>query len=224
VSLAARVTTLIVAVLAVVGGVIFVVAHYLLGGPPTVDFAAAASGQVNVIMQTDASSDPAAVPDHPTWVSYFIKNPASGSWVHTTLFQVPAHTRVNVTILGYDGSTPVRNQVWGQVSGTTGGVAHFGGKAVQTVNGWNGPYLIQHTFAIPSLNLSVPVEAGPATCTNGPCTGKDHSTTTFSFMTPAQTGAYRWQCFVPCGLSYLDGNGGPMQTFGYMTGNMQVVS
>lgn len=87
-SVPAQVTTLIVAVLAVVGGVIFVVAHYLLGGPPTVDFAAAKSGQVNVTMQTDASSDPAAVPDHPTWVSYFIKNPASGSWVHTTLFQV----------------------------------------------------------------------------------------------------------------------------------------
>jgi hypothetical protein len=224
VSLPARVTTLIVAVLAVVGGVIFVVAHYLLGGPPTVDFAAASSGQVNVTMQTDASSDPAAVPDHPTWVSYFIKSPASGSWVHTTLFQVPAHTRVNVTILGYDGSTPVRNQIWGQVTGVTGGVAHFGSKAVQTVNGWNGPYLIQHTFAIPSLNISVPVEAGPASCTNGPCTGKDHSTTTFSFVTPAQPGAYRWQCFVPCGLDFLDGNGGPMQTIGYMSGNMQVVS
>jgi hypothetical protein len=222
--LPARVTTLIVAVLAVVGGAIFVVAHYLLGGPPTVDYTAAASGQVNVTMQTDASSDPAAVPDHPTWVSYFIKSPATGKWVHTTLFQVPAHTRVNVTILGYDGSTPVRNQVWGQVTGTTGGTAHFGGKAVQTVNGWNGPYLIQHTFAIPSLNLSVPVEAGPASCTNGPCTGKDHSTTTFSFVTPAQPGAYRWQCFVPCGLDFLDGNGGPMQTIGYMSGNMQVVS
>jgi hypothetical protein len=224
VSLPARVTTLTVAVLAVVGGVIFVVAHYLLGGPPTVDFAAATSGQVNVTMQTDASSDPAAVPDHPTWVSYFIKSPASGSWVHTTLFQVPAHTRVNVTILGYDGSTPVRNQIWGQVSGTTGGVAYYSGKPVTTVNGWNGPYLIQHTFAIPSLNLSVPVEAGPASCTTGPCTGKDHSTTTFSFVTPSQTGAYRWQCFVPCGLDYLDGNGGPMQTIGYMSGNMQVVS
>jgi hypothetical protein len=29
---------------------------------------------------------------------------------------------------------------------------------------------------------------------------------------------------VPCGLSFLDGNGGPMQTIGYMMGNMQVVS
>jgi hypothetical protein len=223
VSLPVRATTLIVAFLAVVGGVIFIVAHYLLGGPPTVDFTAS-GGAVNVVMQTDASSTPSSVPSNPTWVSYFIKSPVTGEWIHTTLFQVPAHTRVNVTILGYDGSTPVRNQIWGQVSGTIGGVAYYSGTPVKTVNGWNGPYLIQHTFAIPGLNLNVPVEAGPGTCTTGPCTNKAHSTTTFSFETPAQTGAYRWQCFVPCGLAYLDGNGGPMQTIGFMTGNMQVVS
>ena len=52
-----------------------------------------------------------------SWVFRF-KSPVTGNWVHTTLFQVPAHTRVNVTILGYDGSTPARNQVWGQVSVT----------------------------------------------------------------------------------------------------------
>jgi hypothetical protein len=224
VSLTARVLTLIVGVLAVAGGAFFAVTHYLLGGPPTVDYSAGSSGQVNLIMQTDASSSPTAVPDHPTWVSYFIRDPVTGHWVHTTLFQVPAHTRINVTIYGYDGSTPVRNQVWGQVSGTTGDVARYGGNTVRTVNGWNGPYLIQHTFAIPGLNLNVPVEAGPATCTTGPCTNKAHSTTTFSFETPVQPGAYRWQCFVPCGLDYLDGNGGPMQTIGYMTGNMQVGS
>ena len=90
-SLPARVTTLIVAFLAVAGGVIFVVAHYLLGGQPTVDFAAS-GGQVNVVMQTDASSSTTSVPTHPTWVSYFIKSPVTGAWVHTTLFQVPAHT------------------------------------------------------------------------------------------------------------------------------------
>jgi len=215
--------TLLVAFLAVVAGGVFVVIHYLLGGPPTVDFTAGASGQVNMTMQSDASSNPKVVTDHPTWVSYFIKSPQTGAWVHTTLFNVPAHTRVNVTILGYDGSTPIRNQVWGHVTGTIGGVAYYGGKPVTTVNGWNGPYLIQHTFAIPGINLNVPVEAGPGTCLTGPCTNKAHSTTTFSFMSPS-AGVYRWQCFIPCGLSFLDGNGGPMQTIGYMTGNMTVVS
>jgi hypothetical protein len=43
-------------------------------------------------------------------------------------------------------------------------------------------------------------------------------------MTPKQTGSYRWQCFVPCGGGFLDGNGGPMQTLGFMTGMIQVVS
>ncbi len=37
-------------------------------------------------------------------------------------------------------------------------------------------------------------------------------------------GNYRWQCFVPCGLGFLYGNGGPMSTLGYMGGFMQVVA
>jgi hypothetical protein len=223
-SLPGRIAVLVVAFAAVACGAAFVILHYLLGGPPTVNFVPYASGgQVSVTMQTDPSSSAAADPAHPTWVSYYIKSPVNGGWQHTTLFQVPAHTRVNVTILGYDGSTPIRNQFWGHVSGTIGGVAYYGGKPVRTVSGWNGPYLIQHTFAIPSLGVSVPVEAGPGTCLTGPCTNNAHSTTTFSFITPS-AGVYRWQCFIPCGLSFLFGNGGPMQTIGFMTGNMTVVS
>jgi len=224
--LPARVITLIVAFLAVVAGVVFVVAHYLVAGPPVEDFTAGhAAGQpVNITMQSDAVTTVSSVGNHPTWVSYFIKSPQTGAWVHTTLFKVPADTRVNVTILGYDGSTPLRNPIWGQVSGTIGNVAFYSGKPVRVVNGWNGPYLIQHTFAIPGLNLNVPIQAGPGTCKNAPCTNNQHSTTTFSFITPSQAGIFRWQCFVPCGLSLLDGNGGPMQTIGYMTGNMTVGS
>ena len=41
-------------------------------------------------------------------------------------------------------------------------------------------------------------------------------------MTPKTAGTYRWQCFVPCGLGYVDGNGGPMATPGYMMGQMEV--
>ena len=108
---------------------------------------------------------------------------------------------------------------------TTRNVVYYSGKPVTLANGWNGDpnFNIQHTFAIPGINLSVPVQAGPGTCLTGPCTNKQHSTTTFSFMTPAP-GVYRWQCFIPCGLDFLNGNGGPMQTIGYMMGNMQVVS
>ena len=45
----------------------------------------------------------------------------------------------------------------------------------------------------------------------------------FSFTSPGP-GSYRWQCFVPCGLGFLYGNGGPMSTLGYMDGFMQVAA
>jgi hypothetical protein len=43
-------------------------------------------------------------------------------------------------------------------------------------------------------------------------------------MTPRLAGTYFWQCRIPCGGGFIDGFGGPMQTFGFMTGNMEVVS
>jgi len=43
----------------------------------------------------------------------------------------------------------------------------------------------------------------------------------FEFIAPPQ-GTYRWQCFVPCAAGTLFGNGGPMQTLGYMAGEMTV--
>jgi hypothetical protein len=44
----------------------------------------------------------------------------------------------------------------------------------------------------------------------------------FSFKTPKAGGTFRWQCFVPCGGGFVDGNGGPMATVGYMMGQMEV--
>src|SRR5260370_10860155 len=99
-----------------------------------------------------------------------MKRPTRGAWVHTTLFQVPAHTRINVTILGYDGSTPVRNQLWSRVTGTFGGVAYYSGSPVTVANGWNGnPHFnIQPTFALPAINLRVPGHAVPRTLLDSP--------------------------------------------------------
>src|SRR5579859_83065 len=234
-SLPVRVGTLLVAFLAVVGGVIFVVIHYLLAGPPTVDFSAGVTpntGQtVNVVMQEDPQN---TVSNHPNWVSYFIQNPKTKQWVHTTLFKVPAGSIVHATILGYDGCTPLRNPYWGKVTGTLGHVAYVNGKATSVLNSWGG-CSVAHTFRIPGIGLNVPV-ASPTTlaantnlCATSPClpveNGKavPHTTVTFSFRTPKTPGAYFWQCMIPCGLGYLDGFGGPMQTIGFMTGQMEVV-
>src|SRR5215472_321648 len=120
-SLPVRVGTLLVAFLAVVGGVIFVVIHYLLAGPPTVDFSAGVTpdrGQaVNITLQEDPQNQ---VSNRPDWVSYFIQDPKTKAWVHTTLFKVPAGSTIHVTVLGYDGCTPIRNPFWGRGPGPFG--------------------------------------------------------------------------------------------------------
>jgi hypothetical protein len=227
VSLPVRVATLLVAFAAVIAGAVFVVTHYLLAGPPVEDFTATASGgQVNVTMQADPQN---TVTDKPDWVSYFIKNPSTGSWDHTTLLKVPANTQVNVTILGYDGCTPLRNQLWGRVTGTIGGVEYVDGKPVSVLNSWTD-CTVEHTVAIPGLGLNVPV-ASPTTvqennnlCSTSPCTSGPRKVVQFSFRTPAHGGDFIWQCRVPCGGGFLYGNGGPMSTYGYMTGVLQVVA
>jgi hypothetical protein len=227
VSLPARVGTLLVAFLAVVAGAAFIVGHYFLGGPATVDFTAgvtADSGaQVQVVMQEDAQN---TVSTHPDWVSYFIKNPSTGKWEHTTLFKVPAGSLINVTIYGYDGCTPLRNPYFGHVTGTIGGTEDVNGKPVSNINSWSGCN-VGHTFSIPGINLNVPMASPGVTatlCGTSPCTSGPHETVTFSFRSPRTTGEYFWQCRVPCGGGFLDGFGGPMQTIGFMTGNMEVVS
>jgi hypothetical protein len=225
VSLPARVTTLLIATALVVAGVVFVAVHFILSSPPVENYTPYASGgQVNVTLQTTPET---SVTNKPDWVSYFIMNPQTHQWVHTTYFAVPAHTRVNVTIEGYDGCTPLRNPYWGKVTGTIGDVEYVDGKPVSQLDSWAGCN-VQHTFAIPGLGLNVPI-ASPTTlnqnnnlCPNAPCTSGPKKVVTFSFMTPAKGGTFRWQCFVPCGGGYVDGNGGPMSTLGYMMGQMEV--
>ncbi len=225
-SLPVRVGTLLVAFLAVVGFAIFVVVHWLLAGPRVITASAAPGNQVNLVLQEDAQN---SVSGHPDWVSYFIQDPKTKKWVHTTLFKVPAGATVNVTVLGYDGCTPLRNPFFGQVTGTIGNVEYIDGQRVSTLNGWAN-CAIGHTFSIPSINLNVPM-GSPTTlaennnlCSSSPCTSGPHATMKFSFKAPTTPGNYMWQCRIPCGLGYLDGFGGPMQTFGFMTGNMEVGS
>jgi heme/copper-type cytochrome/quinol oxidase subunit 2 len=217
-SLAWKVTvTVILFAVAAVGAVVLIV--NLLGTPPTVDFTADSSGQVNVTLQSVGTygSSP-----HPTWVSYLVESP-QGQWVHTTVFQVPQHVRVNVTIINYDSGSPLRNQQLGQVSGT---LALLNGKHFRVIdsNSGNG---VAHTFSIPSLGVNVPLYANNSNanlCGAAPCTtSSPHQVIQFSFTSPGP-GSYRWQCFVPCGLGFLYGNGGPMSTLGYMGGFVQVAS
>ncbi len=221
-SLAWKMTvTVILFAVAAVAAVVLIV--NLLGQPPTLKFTSQAEGQpVNVTLQAVGSYGSGS---HPTWVSYLIESP-QGQWVHTTVFQVPQHVRVNVTIINYDSGSPLRNQQLGQVSGTAGNVALLNGKPFRVIdsNSGNG---VAHTFSIPSLGVNVPLYGNSSNanlCGAAPCTtSSPHKVIRFSFTSPGP-GSYRWQCFVPCGLGFLYGNGGPMSTLGYMGGFMQVAA
>ena len=226
-SLQSRVAVLLAAFLAVAAGAAFIVIHWFLGGPPVVDYAAGArpdtGAHIHVLMQENPQN---TVSTHPDWVSYFIHDPASGTWKHTTLFSVPAGSLVTITVLGYDGCTPLRNPFWGKVTGTTGGVAYVDAKPVSVIDSYAG-CSVGHTFSIPALNVNVPMASPGLTanlCGVSPCTSGPHVTETFSFRTPRHAGVYVWQCRDPCGGGFIDGFGGPMQTIGFMTGTMQVVS
>ena len=153
---------------------------------------------------------------------------ASGAWHQTTVFQLPANSDIHVTIYQFDSGSMFRNSVWDQIQGTTGGVAYLNSKMVsllsdQTANG------IGHSFNVPALGINVPLPGvdGNASnfCNAGPCdpTSQANNKVTFDFHTGAP-GTYRWQCFVPCGLGWLNGNGGPMTTVGYMGGFLKVVA
>ena len=226
-SIAGRLTTVVVAFLVAVGLVLAAVAAFLTPGTPggVVNFTKAqAAGQpVNQTVQTVGSIGTGL---HPTWVSYLVKNP-QGKWVHETTWELPAHTLVHMTVYQYDSGSPLRNQEWGQVQGTIGGTATLNGSTYSQYDSYTGNG-VGHTFAIPTLDLSVPLIGVSPTATNvcgvAPCHfNSPHNIITFSFKTPG-AGNYPWQCFVPCGLGYLYGNGGPMSTQNYMGGFLDVVA
>jgi hypothetical protein len=241
VSVTARAAALIVAFLCVVGVGVFVAVYYIGSASqvPTVAYTASA-GVVNVALQEDPQNNSTTTPD---WVTYYTQDPATGQWLHTTVFSVPANTRVNVTIYGYDGCTPLRNNYWSKVQGTLGNVVTvqqfdknnhpLGSTQTESViNSW-ATCSVAHTFAIPDIGLYVPVASPNAQnsannlCSDSPCTpasGGAYSLEKFSFVSPSQTGSYRWQCLIPCGGGFVNGNGGPMQTLGWMAGFMNVVS
>jgi len=168
---------------------------------------------------------PAAAPDdaHPTWVSYYAVDASGNNWRHVTTYEVPANTLVQVTIYNFDSASGLRNNWFGQATGTVGGTISLDGKSTQAID----PDNASHVFSVPQIGLAVPLNGISANaknpCSNAPCSlSSDHTTTTFTFRTPGK-GLYRWQCFVPCAAGYISGFGGPMQTVGYMDGFLKVV-
>ena len=160
-SVRARAAGLIVAFLVVVGLGVFTAVYYLGGqNQLTTVHYSASGGQVNVVLQEDPQNDSSSKPD---WVSYYVQDPTNQQWVHTTLFSVPANTTVNVSIYGYDGCTPLRNNYFSQVQGTIGGtvdVTQFDQHGKQYASSPSSAIIdswadcnVGHTFAIPDLGV-----------------------------------------------------------------------
>jgi heme/copper-type cytochrome/quinol oxidase subunit 2 len=202
-----------------IGLIVFTAMAFIRSSPPAVNFAAQPGEPVDLTIQTVGTIGFGV---HPSWVSYLVKSP-SGQWTHTTLWKLPAHTTVDVTLLQYDSGSPLRNQEAGSVLGVQN--ATLNGAPFTLVNSYAGNGLA-HTFSVPELNVNVPLPGidpnAKNACGAAPCDlGEAHNTVTFSFNSGAP-GMYRWQCFIPCGLGFLYGNGGPMQTIGYMGGFLEV--
>jgi hypothetical protein len=166
-----------------------------LEGKPVVDFTLTTVAAVGTEGQGDGQ--------HPNWVGY----------LPTTYLSVPAGAVVHMTIDQQDGQTGLRNEYFGLVRGTINDQMTVDGKVMSALD----PSLAAHTFTIPDLGVSVPLEG---VADNAAANAQE--VVQFDFVVPNSKGVYRWQCFVPCAAGTLYGNGGPMQTLGYMAGYLQV--
>lgn len=202
----------------------FYVSGYLVGNttPYTPPVTAGATPSVNLTLQTVAAVGPKLAPN-PDWVSYLVQE--NGKWVRSTIFTLPAHALVHVTIYNFDGASGLRNPFLGQPQGLVG-PERVDGKVITALP----PDQPSHTFAVPELGVLVPIapvsdalESSPKACGYAPCAlSMPHRTITFTFRT-GKAGRYRWQCLVPCAFGTIDGFGGPMQSVGYMDGFLNVV-
>ena len=225
-SIWARLSVVLGLLLAAAGLAVWAVVSFILPTPATVDFTSAqpSGSPVNLTVQTVGTIGTGT---NPTWVSYLVRDPR-GHWIHSTIWKLPAHTRINLTIEQFDSGSPLRNQQWGLVAGTVGGVETLNGNPISVYDS-NSDNGVGHTFSVPTLGISVPlVGVSPDAknvCSQAPCSAPSSAVNIIkaSFNTPGP-GEYPWQCFVPCGLGFLFGNGGPMGTIGYMGGFLDVVA
>jgi hypothetical protein len=216
--LTARLAAIVIAVILVAAVIAFYVAG-LASGPATVEASQTGGHIAQLTLKTEAAVGPQG--SNRPWVSYLVRN-QQGEWVHSTIFKVPAHSLVHVTVYQFDGDSGLRNPFLSQVQGTVGGTMRVNGKRMRSID----PEEASHTFAVPQIGLIVPLlgvpEEAPNQCEEGPChLSQAHQTITFAIRT-GKPGRYRWQCFVPCAAGFLAGFGGPMQTIGYMDGFLQV--
>ena len=154
--------------------------------------------------------------------------------MHSTIWQLPAHTRINVTAYEFDTCDPLRNQFNGRVAGTVGDVMAVSGEA----DGVNGKGIsvvnsdttcgVAHTFSVPELGINVPLEGVLYTaknqCTLGPCAISIPTRRPRSASSPQGPAITAGSASYRAAWRRVDGNGHAMSTIGFMTGYLDVVS
>jgi hypothetical protein len=177
---------------------------------------------VDLSIETVAAVGPQLSPAHPDYVSYLVRN-TQGKWIRRTVWRLPAHATIHVTIYNFDSASGLRNPLYARPQGIDGNTFTLDGKSTAGIN----PDDTSHTFAVPGLGIVVPLSGIPDgaknPCGYAPCLlSLAHRTIKFTFHT-GDAGHFRWQCFVPCAAGWIDGFGGPMQTIGYMDGFLNVI-
>lgn len=202
------VVTIVLAVLYVLGLTYRPAYGASIGPQKFVRITTNANGQKVAYLHLDIQQVIGHGPDA-AWLGYQSTN-TNNNPTPGTVFHLPTNTLVHMTITNFDSQTALRNNFFTLVQGTVGNVEYVNGKAVRVMD----PSLTSHTFTIPSLGVSVPMEGIPAS-------GKPaFETMTFSFRTHGR-GNFHWQCIVPCGWGTY-GFGGPMQEIGFMDGIINV--
>jgi hypothetical protein len=217
-SRAVRAGLVVLGVAIVAVAVVLYISKYLKSPTP---FAAARTGPHEASLTLGTTPAVGKLGANSSWVSYLVRE--NGKWDHTTVFKVPAHSLVHITVLNFDGASGLRNPFLSQVEGTVGGDMRVDGRPAKSIN----PDDSSHTFTVPQLHISVPIRGvaddAKNQCEEMPCSlKKAHETITFTIRT-GKPGLIRWQCFVPCAAGFIDGFGGPMQTIGYMDGFLHVI-
>lgn len=223
---ASRVVVLVIAVAVIAALVTVFVTRFVAPFPYTMAsevasqprVATAGSGEKETVIHLEvvgavgsAIEHPRPDDPHPDWVGY----------LPTTTLKVPANSVVTMVIDQEDSASGLRNPFWAKAQGIVGPfhMKYFdkdGNPQEGDFTKLDDASTPAHTFAIPDLGVFVPLlgvpDSAPAGSTN---------TITFSFRV-GKAGTYHWQCFVPCGSGTIYGNGGPMQTLGYMGGFLVV--
>ena len=134
----------------------FYVSDYLVGNTkpfrPAVRGIGGTHGR-DLTIETVAAVGPTLAPN-PDWVSYLVRDDA-GHWMRSTVFTLPAHATVHVTIYNFDGASGLRNPLFGRPPGLVGPEL-VDGKPLVVMP----PDQPSHTFAVPALGRARPDRAG----------------------------------------------------------------